>query len=250
MTGSRRADGREPDQLRPVRITPGFVDTAPGAVLMEMGRTRVMCTASLENRVPPFLIGRGKGWLTAEYGMLPGSSPQRITRETSTGRPNSRSREIQRLIGRSLRAAVDLSVLGERTVYIDCDVLQADGGTRTAAITGAFVALRLAVRRWRADGELPADPVTTQLAAVSAGIVRGSPMLDLCYVEDASADTDLNAVMTADGEIVEVQATAEGSPLKRRECAHLIELCASGIERLIRAQSGALKGPESDARPP
>ena len=243
MTGSPRADGREPDQLRPVRITPGFVDTAAGAVLMEMGRTRVMCTASLKDRVPPFLTGRGKGWLTAEYGMLPGSSPQRISREASTGRPNSRSREIQRLIGRSLRAAVDLSVLGERTVYIDCDVLQADGGTRTAAITGAFVALRLAVRRWQADGVLAADPVTTHLAAVSAGIVRGSPMLDLCYVEDASADTDLNAVMTADGEIVEVQATAEGSPLKRRECAALIELAAAGIERLIRAQSRALEGP-------
>ena len=243
MTGSPRADGRELDQLRPVRITPGFVDTAPGAVLIEMGRTRVMCTASLEDRVPPFLAGRGKGWLTAEYGMLPGSSPQRIAREASTGRPNSRSREIQRLIGRSLRAAVDLSVLGERTVYIDCDVLQADGGTRTAAITGAFVALRLAVRRWQADGVLTADPVTTQLAAVSAGIVGGSPMLDLCYVEDASADTDLNAVMTAGGEIVEVQATAEGSPLKRRECAALIELAAAGIERLIRAQSRALEGP-------
>lgn len=243
MTGSPRADGRELDQLRPVRITPGFVDTAPGAVLIEMGRTRVMCTASLEDRVPPFLAGRGKGWLTAEYAMLPGSSPQRIAREASTGRPNSRSREIQRLIGRSLRAAVDLSVLGERTVYIDCDVLQADGGTRTAAITGAFVALRLAVRRWQADGVLTADPVTTQLAAVSAGIVGGSPMLDLCYVEDASADTDLNAVMTAGGEIVEVQATAEGSPLKRRECAALIELAAAGIERLIRAQSRALEGP-------
>ena len=243
MTGSPQADGRELDQLRPVRITPGFVDTAPGAVLIEMGRTRVMCTASLEDRVPPFLAGRGKGWLTAEYGMLPGSSPQRIAREATTGRPNSRSREIQRLIGRSLRAAVDLSVLGERTVYIDCDVLQADGGTRTAAITGAFVALRLAVRRWQADGVLTADPVTTQLAAVSAGIVGGSPMLDLCYVEDASADTDLNAVMTAGGEIVEVQATAEGSPLKRRECAALIELAAAGIERLIRAQSRALEGP-------
>ena len=243
MTGSPRADGRELDQLRPVRITPGFVDTAPGAVLIEMGRTRVMCTASLEDRVPPFLAGRGKGWLTAEYGMLPGSSPQRIAREATTGRPNSRSREIQRLIGRSLRAAVDLSVLGERTVYIDCDVLQADGGTRTAAITGAFVALRLAVRRWQADGVLTADPVTTQLAAVSAGIVGGSPMLDLCYVEDASADTDLNAVMTTGGEIVEVQATAEGSPLKRRECAALIELAAAGIERLIRAQSRALEGP-------
>ena len=243
MTRSPRADGRDPDQLRPVRITPGFVDTSPGAVLMEMGRTRVICTASLEDRVPSFLTGRGQGWLTAEYGMLPGSSPQRVSREASTGRPNSRSREIQRLIGRSLRAAVDLSVLGERTVYIDCDVLQADGGTRTAAITGAFVALRLAVRRWQADGVLAADPVTTQLAAVSAGIVHGSLMLDLCYVEDASADTDLNAVMTAHGEIVEVQATAEGSPLKRRECDALIELAAVGIERLIRAQSRALERP-------
>ena len=242
MTGRGRADGRSPEQLRPVRIAPGFVDTAPGAVLMEMGRTRVMCTASLEDRVPPFLLGRGRGWLTAEYGMLPGSSPQRISRESSTGRPNSRSREIQRLIGRSLRAAVDLASLGERTVYVDCDVLQADGGTRTAAITGAFVALRLAVRRWQADGVLAGDPVTTQLAAVSAGIVRGSPMLDLCYEEDAAADTDLNAVMTAAGDIVEVQATAEGSPLRRQECAELIELAAAGIGQLIGAQNRALHG--------
>ena len=242
MTGRGRADGRAPEQLRPVRITPGFVDTAPGAVLMEMGRTRVMCTASLEDRVPPFLLGRGRGWLTAEYGMLPGSSPQRISRESSTGRPNSRSREIQRLIGRSLRAAVDLARLGERTVYVDCDVLQADGGTRTAAITGAFVALRLAVRRWQADGVLAGDPVTTQVAAVSAGIVRGSPMLDLCYEEDAAADTDLNAVMTAAGDIVEVQATAEGAPLKRQECAELIELAAAGIGQLIGAQNRALRG--------
>lgn len=242
MTGCSRADGRAPGQLRPVRITPGFVDTAPGAVLMEMGRTRVMCTASLEDRVPPFLLGRGQGWLTAEYGMLPGSSPQRISRESSTGRPNSRSREIQRLIGRSLRAAVDLASLGERTVYVDCDVLQADGGTRTAAITGAFVALRLAVRRWQADGVLAGDPVTTQVAAVSAGIVRGSPMLDLCYEEDAAADTDLNAVMTAAGDIVEVQATAEGSPLRRQECVELIELAAAGIGQLIGAQNQALHG--------
>lgn len=242
MSVSGRIDGRAPDQLRPVRVTPGFVDTAPGAVLMEMGRTRVMCTASLEERVPPFLVGRGRGWLTAEYGMLPGSSAQRISRESSTGRPNSRSREIQRLIGRSLRAAVDLSGLGERTVYVDCDVLQADGGTRTAAITGAFVALRLAVRQWQADGVLAGDPVTTQVAAVSAGIVRGSPMLDLCYVEDSTADTDLNAVMTAGGEIVEVQATAEGSPMNRQECVALIELAATGIEQLTEVQNQVLGG--------
>ena len=242
MTGCGRTDGRAPDQLRPVRIIPGFVDTAPGAVLMEMGRTRVMCTASLEDRVPPFLVGRGRGWLTAEYGMLPGSSPQRIARESSTGRPNSRAREIQRLIGRALRATVDLSSLGERTVYVDCDVLQADGGTRTAAITGAWVALRLAVRKWQDDGVLAGDPVTTQVAAVSAGIVRGSAMLDLCYVEDSAADTDLNAVMTAGGEIVEVQATAEGSPMRRQECVDLIDLAAAGIERLIEAQNRTLGG--------
>ncbi len=242
MTASVRADGRALDQLRPVRITPGFVDTAPGAVLMEMGRTRVMCTVSLEDRVPAFLVGRGKGWLTAEYAMLPGSSPQRVTRESSTGRPNSRGREIQRLIGRSLRAAVDLSGLGERTVYVDCDVLQADGGTRTAAVTGAFVALRLAVRRWQADGVLTGDPVVNQVAAVSAGIVRGSPILDLCYTEDSAAETDLNAVMTAAGEIVEVQATAEGSPMKRHECAALIELAAAGIQQLAEAQNQILAG--------
>ena len=206
-----------------------------------MGETRVMCTVSLEDRVPPFLVGRGKGWLTAEYGMLPGSSPQRIARESSTGRPNGRTREIQRLIGRSLRAAVDLSRLGERTMYLDCDVLQADGGTRTAAITGAWVALVLAERSLRDSGKLEAAVVCDQLAAVSAGIVDGEPVLDLCYQEDSRAETDMNAVMTADGGIVELQATAEQRPFSRDQSLALIDLTAAGIAQLIEAQNKALE---------
>jgi ribonuclease PH len=226
-----RTDGRQATALRPVKITPGYVNTAPGAVLMEMGATRVLCTVSIEERVPSFLVGKGKGWLTAEYGMLPGSSPQRVARESSTGRPNGRTREIQRLIGRSLRTAVDLNQLGERTLYVDCDVLQADGGTRTASITGAWVALVFAVRSLVESGRLKQDIV---------GIVGGQPLLDLCYAEDSQADTDMNAVMTADGGIIELQATAEKAPFSRDESLALIELTASGIEELIKAQRVAI----------
>jgi ribonuclease PH len=207
---------------------------------MEMGATRVLCTVSIEERVPSFLVGKGKGWLTAEYGMLPGSSPQRVARESSTGRPNGRTREIQRLIGRSLRTAVDLNQLGERTLYVDCDVLQADGGTRTASITGAWVALVFAVRSLVESGRLKQDIVGAQVAAVSAGIVGGQPLLDLCYAEDSQADTDMNAVMTADGGIIELQATAEKAPFSRDESLALIELTASGIEELIKAQRVAI----------
>lgn len=235
-----RTDGRQAIALRPVKITPGYVNTAPGAVLMEMGATRVLCTVSIEERVPSFLVGKGKGWLTAEYGMLPGSSPQRVARESSTGRPNGRTREIQRLIGRSLRTAVDLNQLGERTLYVDCDVLQADGGTRTASITGAWVALVFAVRSLVESGRLKQDIVGAQVAAVSAGIVGGQPLLDLCYAEDSQADTDMNAVMTADGGIIELQATAEKAPFSRDESLALIELTASGIEELIKAQRVAI----------
>jgi ribonuclease PH len=185
-------------------------------------------------------VGKGKGWLTAEYGMLPGSSPQRVARESSTGRPNGRTREIQRLIGRSLRTAVDLNQLGERTLYVDCDVLQADGGTRTASITGAWVALVFAVRSLVESGRLKQDIVGAQVAAVSAGIVGGQPLLDLCYAEDSQADTDMNAVMTADGGIIELQATAEKAPFSRDESLALIELTASGIEELIKAQRVAI----------
>ena len=236
-----RHDGRAATQLRPVKITPGYVSTAPGAVLMEMGETRVLCTVSIEERVPAFLAGKGKGWLTAEYGMLPGSSPQRISRESSTGRPNGRTREIQRLIGRSLRAAVDLQRLGERTLYIDCDVLQADGGTRTASITGAWVALVLAVRNLGAAGRLQHDDiVSAQVAAVSAGLVGGEELLDLCYVEDSQADTDMNAVMTADGGIIELQATAERAPFSREQSQALLDLTAAGIDELVTAQRQAV----------
>lgn len=235
-----RTDGRQAIALRPVKITPGYVNTAPGAVLIEMGATRVLCTVSIEERVPSFLVGKGKGWLTAEYGMLPGSSPQRVARESSTGRPNGRTREIQRLIGRSLRTAVDLNQLGERTLYVDCDVLQADGGTRTASITGAWVALVFGVRSLVESGRLKQDIVGAQVAAVSAGIVGGQPLLDLCYAEDSQADTDMNAVMTADGGIIELQATAEKAPFSRDESLALIELTASGIEELIKAQRVAI----------
>ena len=236
-----RHDGRAATQLRLVKITPGYVNTAPGAVLMEMGETRVLCTVSIEERVPAFLAGKGKGWLTAEYGMLPGSSPQRISRESSTGRPSGRTREIQRLIGRSLRAAVDLQRLGERTLYIDCDVLQADGGTRTASITGAWVALVLAVRNLGAAGRLQHDDiVSAQVAAVSAGLVGGEELLDLCYVEDSQADTDMNAVMTTDGGIIELQATAERAPFSREQSQALLDLTAAGIDELVTAQRQAV----------
>ena len=235
-----RPDGRAAAQLRTVNIIPGYLNTAPGAVLMEMGETRVLCTVSIEDRVPAFLAGKGKGWLTAEYGMLPGSSPQRIARESSTGRPDGRTREIQRLIGRSLRAAVDLQRLGERTLYVDCDVLQADGGTRTASITGAWVAIVLAVRNLCASGRLQHDDiVSAQVAAVSAGLVGGEALLDLCYAEDSQADTDMNAVMTADGGIIELQITAERAPFTREQSQALLELTAAGIDALITAQCQA-----------
>jgi ribonuclease PH len=236
-----RADSRTASQLRPVKITTEYVNTAPGAVLMEMGQTRVLCTVSLEERVPPFLLGKGKGWLTAEYAMLPGSSPQRVSRESSTGRPNGRTREIQRLIGRSLRSAIDLQRVGERTLYVDCDVLQADGGTRTASITGAWVALVLAVRTLQDRGLLQHDDVIcAQIAAVSAGIVGGEAMLDLCYAEDSQADTDMNAVMTSDDGIIEIQATAERAPFSREQTQALLDLTSAGIEQLIAAQRQAI----------
>ena len=235
-----RPDGRAPDQLRPVRMTPGFIKTSPGSLLMEMGDTRVICTVSVEDRVPPFLVGRGKGWLTAEYGMLPGSSPQRVSRESSTGRPNGRTREIQRLIGRSLRAVVDLDQVGERTMHVDCDVIQADGGTRTAAITGAYVALRQAVAALVTEGKLAADPVRDALAAISVGMVDGEARLDLCYQEDATAGTDMNVVQTGSGGLVEVQATAEGQPFSRGQIDALLDLAGRGIDKLAALQGAAL----------
>ncbi|MCH7715282.1 MAG: ribonuclease PH [Gemmatimonadetes bacterium] len=237
-----RIDGRGASQLRPVSISPSYLNTVPGSALIEMGQTRVLCTVSLETRVPPWLAGSGKGWLTCEYGMLPGSSPQRIARESATGRPNSRFREIQRMIGRSLRAIVDLTALGERTLYVDCDVIQADGGTRTASITGSYVALAQATATLIRDGELSADPVVGPLAAVSVGIVEGEVLLDLSYQEDSRAQTDMNVVMTASGGIVELQATAEGATFSRQESDQMLDTAADGIRQLLEYQSGVLEG--------
>ena len=235
-----RVDGRMPDQLRPTTIRRSYLETASGSVLIESGGTKLICTVSSENRVPSFVEGTGRGWLTCEYGMLPGSSRQRIPRETASGRPNSRTREIQRLIGRSLRAIIDLGALGERTLYVDCDVIQADGGTRTAAITGGYVALVEAICDMRAGGLLDVDPIIGQLAAVSCGLVNGQALLDLCYPEDSSATTDMNVVMTRDGKFVEIQATAEGEPLTRNQLDSLLNLAAMGIAELFALQIAAL----------
>ena len=235
-----RPDGRQPGQLRPVSLTPSYLTTVPGSVLICMGDTKVLCTASLEDRVPPFLTGKGQGWLTAEYGMLPGSSPQRIPRETASGRVNSRGREIQRLIGRALRAAIDLELISECTIHVDCDVIQADGGTRTASITGAYVALEESVRSMLLCGIIKANPLRQAIAAVSVGLCDGDILLDLCYQEDSRADTDMNVVMSADGRLVEIQATAEGRPFSRTEAELMLDAAWSGIEELLVYQSQAL----------
>lgn len=237
-----RADGRRADELRPVSICRGYLNTVPGSVLITMGQTRVICTVAVEERVPPFLAGTGKGWLTAEYGMLPGCSRQRIPRESATGKPNGRTREIQRLIGRSLRAAVDLNRLGERTLCVDCDVIQADGGTRTASVTGSFVALAEAVASMISKGELRSSPLRESVAAVSVGLVEGGALLDLCYEEDARAETDMNVVVTGTGGFVEVQGTAEGRPFSREELSGLLDLAAQGAEGLRQSQHEALQG--------
>lgn len=244
-SGRARVDGRAPNMLRPITITPNFQLFPAGSVLIEFGRTRVVCAASVEERVPPFLVGQGKGWVTAEYSMLPSATPTRSQRETAGSRPNGRSQEIQRLIGRSLRAIVDLQALGERTITLDCDVLEADGGTRTASITGAVVALSLAVNKLRAQGVLPKNrgPVVKQLlAAISVGIVGGVPMLDLNYSEDSQADSDCNVVMTEQGWLVEVQATAERKPFSREELDDLLTLARKGVNELIAHQREALPG--------
>ena len=231
-----RSDGRKSNQLRALTITPSYIKTADGSVLIEMGDTRVICTAKLEERVPPFLRNSGKGWITAEYGMLPGSSQQRIGRESSRGKVGGRTHEIQRLIGRSLRSVADLKSLGERSVWIDCDVIQADGGTRTASITGAYIALMEAVRVWRARGILSADPVKDAVAAVSIGIVDGKILLDLCYEEDSKADVDMNFVMTGSGKFIEVQGTAESAPFTKKQMERMAEIAHQGIKELLQAQ--------------
>jgi ribonuclease PH len=227
-----RSYGRRAGQLRPATIEPGFVRTATGSALISMGETRVICTASVQESVPRWLSGSGRGWVTAEYGMLPASTGERKQRDVSKGRADGRSIEIQRLIGRSLRGVVDFKALGERTIYVDCDVLQADGGTRCAAITGGMVALRLACERLVGDGKLERPPLTGTVAAVSCGVVEGQALLDLDYSEDSTAEVDANVVMTGDGGLVEVQATAERTPLSRAHLDDLLALAADGIEWL------------------
>ncbi|AWI79171.1 ribonuclease PH [Parazoarcus communis] len=237
-----RPSQRKPDQLRPVRITRGFTRHAEGSVLVEFGETRVLCTASVEETVPGFLRGKGQGWLTAEYGMLPRATHTRSAREAAKGKQSGRTQEIQRLIGRSLRAVVDLTALGERQITIDCDVLQADGGTRTAAITGACVAVRDALDKLVADGKLATSPMTDFVAAVSVGIYKGTPVLDLDYDEDSDCDTDMNVVMTGAGGLIEVQGTAEGAAFSRTELNALLDLAEAGIGRLTELQQAALGG--------
>ncbi|MEX0754863.1 MAG: ribonuclease PH [Actinomycetota bacterium] len=237
-----RPDGRGPDELRPVSYELGFQEWAEGSVLFEMGRTRVLVSASVEDQAPRFLSGTGKGWVTAEYSMLPRATMERTRREVSRGRPSGRTQEIQRLIGRSLRAVTDLTALGDRTITIDCDVLQADAGTRTASITAGYLALALALRGLRERGELTADPLRDAVAAVSVGIVGERAVLDLAYEEDADADVDFNVVMTGAGALVEVQGTAEGEPFSRAQLNELVDLAESGIGQLVQLQRAALEG--------
>jgi ribonuclease PH len=237
---SDRSYGREADEMRPIEIDPGFVRTATGSALISVGETRVICTASVQENVPRWMMGRGRGWVTAEYGMLPASTGDRKQRDISKGRADGRSVEIQRLIGRSLRGVVDFGALGERTVYIDCDVLQADGGTRCASITGGMVALELATAKLVSDGRLERSPLTGTVAAVSSGVVGGIPLLDLDYSEDSGAEVDANVVMTGDGGLVEVQATAERTPLSRAHLDELLALAEAGIGVLRAAQVAAV----------
>jgi len=235
-----RTEGRAPSQLRAVRLTPGYVATAEGSVLIEIGNTRVLCNATVEQGVPAWLRNSGRGWVTAEYGMLPRATLTRTPRESERGKIGGRTHEIQRLIGRSLRAVVDLQALGERTVILDCDVLQADGGTRTAAITGACAAISIAINRMVATGALKASPIRQLVAATSVGIVEGTALLDLAYEEDSQAEVDMNVVMTEDCGLVEVQATAERTPFARNRMLEMMDLAAAGIEQLLQAQREAI----------
>jgi ribonuclease PH len=227
-----RIDGRAPDQMRAVKLTPDFVPVAEGSVLIEIGQTRVVCTATVEAGVPSFLKGTGKGWVTGEYGMLPRATEQRTARESSRGRQSGRTLEIARLIGRSLRAVTDVAKLGERTIWLDCDVIQADGGTRTASITGAFVALAMALERMVAAGMLKSLPLLDSVAATSVGMIDGKSTLDLCYEEDSRAEVDMNVIMTGSGKFIEIQATAEGKPFSNDHLAELLALAAGGIKQL------------------
>ena len=238
-----RSDGRQPDDLRPLAFVRDYTEMAAGSVLVSMGRTRVLCTASVDERVPPWMRGKGTGWVTAEYSMLPGATPDRSDREVNRGKPSGRTQEIQRLIGRSLRSVTDMKLLGERQIVLDCDVLQADGGTRTASISGAYVALHDALTRLVAAGRLPALPLTTACAAVSVGVVDAVGLLDLDYSEDVRAEVDMNVVMTASGRFVEVQGTAEGLPFTRAELDDLLGLAEHGIAAILDAQAEVLLTP-------
>ena len=241
-----RPDGRGPDELRPVVMTPGFMPHAEGSCLVEMGGTKVICTVTVEDTIPRWLIGRGQGWLTAEYSMLPRSSSERIAREVNKGRPSGRTQEIQRLIGRSLRAALEMKDLGERSLIVDCDVLQADGGTRTASITGSFVALAQSVRLLQERGDVKSVPIVDSVAAVSVGIIEGTPCLDLDYVEDSAAQVDMNVVMTGSGRLIEIQGTAEHGSFERKQLDQLVDLATQGIGELTVLQQTALGAPATE----
>lgn len=240
---TKRPDGRAAEALREVRITPGYCKHALGSCLIEMGDTRVICAANLEDRVPPHMKNTGSGWITAEYGMLPSATAPRGAREAARGKVGGRTHEIQRLIGRALRAAVNQKELGERTLWLDCDVVQADGGTRTASITGAYVALVEAIRRMQRQGLIARNPITDQVAAISVGIVEDEPVLDLNYDEDSKAEVDMNVVMTGTGRIIEVQGTAEGAPFTRAQLDDLLDLAHKGIAQLIEKQAQVLSRP-------
>jgi len=243
----KRPDGRARDELRPVKINRHFTSATPGSVLIELGNTKVICTASLDMKIPEFLKGRGKGWVTAEYGMLPGSTPQRKMREVKEGRTDGRSQEIQRLIGRSLRAITDTELLGENTIWLDCDVLEADGGTRTAAITGAFIALYDTVHYMLKERIIVKDPIRDYLAAVSVGRLNNENLLDLCYTEDSRAEVDLNVIMTGKGELVEIQGTAEGKPFLESDLFQLLKLAKKGITELVDIQKSVLTQMSTDS---
>lgn len=236
-----RPDGRKNNEMREVKIHRNFIKTAEGSVMIEMGNTKVICTATIEDKVPPFLKDQKKGWITAEYSMLPRATPIRTIRESTTGKISGRTHEIQRLIGRSLRSVVDLSGIGERTIWIDCDVIQADGGTRTAAITGSFISLADALKYALKNGLIEKTPLKDYLAAISVGIVNGEPRLDLCYLEDSIASVDMNVVMTGNGRFVEIQGTAEGIPFSKATLNSLISLAEEGIHNLIKIQKGIIE---------
>ena len=237
-----RQNGRRSDELRKLKITKNYIKYAEGSCLIEIGETKVITTATIENTVPPFLRGKGTGWITAEYGMIPRSCKTRVQREASKGKLGGRTMEIQRLIGRSMRSVADMSKIGERTIWIDCDVIQADGGTRCASITGSFVSVLLALEKMREEGAIGEIPVSDYVAAVSVGMLEGKPILDLDYSEDSTADVDMNIIMTGDGRFVEIQGTAEKEPFKKEDMNRLIALAKKGIDELIVAQKKALKG--------